>query len=237
MEDYETFLLDELLLEDKHEITTKSLKNKFRTRNHFYHGRFQKFKRMIKDKSTEMEYFDKSSHTVSNISMGLGILLIFFGFFGGRLVSNYLSVNVEIFVMSLVPVGLLYVFGQKALRRRTTKGAEEFSKWKAFRSYLKDFSNLKEYGPDSIVIWEHFLVYATLFGFSTIVLRALKIVVPKILDVNNGVLLGPALFLSGSFEYKGFNKEMSAISSISRSLSRSYSSSNRRYRYFNDCTS
>lgn len=63
-------------------------------------------------------------------------------------------------------VGLLYWMGSKALQRRSVTGFEEFLKWRAFRLFMKDFSNLKAYASQSLIIWERYLVYATAFGIA-----------------------------------------------------------------------
>ena len=52
--------------------------------------------------------------------------------------------------------------------------------WKAFKSFLEDFSSLDLAEIPSLVIWEHYLVYATVLGIAKRVLDQLSIVYPEI---------------------------------------------------------
>lgn len=72
------------------------------------------------------------------------------------------------------------ILGSKiaAMKKRTEKGIEHEKMWKAFKAFLLDFSKLDERDHKSIVIWEHYLVYATGLGVAKQVLKELKIVYP-----------------------------------------------------------
>ncbi len=225
LEDYEDFLMEELLFERKTTVTMKGLKKKFRTRNDWYYGQFQKFKKMIRDATKKYEFFDAKSNHYATLAIVLGIVFLFFGFLGGLILSFTFLDTMDFTFMILIPVGLFYLFGQYALKRRTKKGAEEYSKWKAFSSFMKDFSNLKEYGPTSVIIWERFLVYATVFGIASVVLKVLKVVTPHLSDTDRGALLGPAFFAGSTMQFASFSTAMSGISSMSRSISSVASSS------------
>lgn len=48
----------------------------------------------------------------------------------------------------------------------TYKGRKEREEWKKFKNYLKDYTLIKSYNVESIVIYKEYLVYATLFGIS-----------------------------------------------------------------------
>jgi uncharacterized membrane protein len=155
----------------------------------------------------------------------IGIILLFVGFLGGMVFSFSFSNDMNFIFMIFIPVGLLYLVGAHALKRRTKKGAEEYAKWRAFSSFMKDFSNLKEYGPNSIIIWERFLVYATIFGIASVVLKALKVVAPNLPDANNGVLFAPAFMAGGTLQFSSLSNAISGISAVSNSVSRVASSS------------
>ena len=225
LEDYEVFMIEELMFEDEITVTMKGLRKKFLTSNGGYAESFQKFKNMIKAKTQTYGYFDDSSNKYSILAIVFGVVLCFVGFIGGIMVSFIFLDGMNFIFMLLIPVGLFYIFGAHALKRRTKKGADEYSKWKAFSLFMKDFSNLKAYGPKSIIIWERFLVYATVFGIATVVLKALRVVAPTLYDTNGGALLGPALFANSTIRLAPITKAMTGISSMSRSISRVASSS------------
>jgi len=64
-------------------------------------------------------------------------------------------------------------------RHRSIYGSSQFARWKAFKNFLQDFSNLKDAEPPSLVLWEHFLVYAISLGVAQRVLQQLTIVITE----------------------------------------------------------
>lgn len=62
--------------------------------------------------------------------------------------------------------------------RWTECGKEYDAKWKNFKKYLNDFSLMKEYPPESVAVWNHYLVYATALGVADKVEEAMKIHLP-----------------------------------------------------------
>jgi uncharacterized membrane protein len=63
----------------------------------------------------------------------------------------------------VVSIGLL-VLAIKALSRRTPEAALEVRRWDGLRRFMTDFSAMKEAGPQFLVLWEHYLVYAAALG-------------------------------------------------------------------------
>ncbi len=227
LEDYEELLLDKIIFEGKDQVTLKGLKKKFqRDKSQRYYNLFNSFKKKITDQTQKMNFFDKKSNSISNAALAIGLVLVFFGGFAGAMLYAFIRVDAAWSFMVLVPVGLLYLFGFGTLRRRTETGKQEYSKWKAFRLFMKDFSNLQAYGPKSLIIWERFLVYATVFGIASIVLKALKLAAPNLSDMDKGSLMTPAMFTAGAMPaFSSLNSAMSGISSMAGSISRTASSS------------
>lgn len=58
-------------------------------------------------------------------------------------------------------IAIIYMF--KALKR-TQKGINEYSRWNAFKRFLEDFSRMDTRELPEIVLWEQYLVYATVLG-------------------------------------------------------------------------
>ena len=65
------------------------------------------------------------------------------------------------------------------------KAIEHIEKWKGFKRFLKDFSKLDEKDYGSIVIWEHYLVYAIGLGVADKVLEQLKDIYPEITTLDD----------------------------------------------------
>jgi len=68
---------------------------------------------------------------------------------------------------------------EKVLGHWTPEGKLYYKRWDNFRRYLTDFSALKEHPPESIKIWDHYLVYATSLGVAKEVLHNMSLVVPS----------------------------------------------------------
>lgn len=64
-------------------------------------------------------------------------------------------------------------------------GEEQEKQWKALKKYMDDFSLLKEREVPDLILWEKYLVYATVFGISKKVVEQLKVVYPEMLDPNS----------------------------------------------------
>jgi uncharacterized membrane protein len=62
------------------------------------------------------------------------------------------------------------------IRKKTQAGVNEYTKWNAFKRFLLHFSNMKDYEIPSIVVWEHYLVYAISLGVAEKVISKLKII-------------------------------------------------------------
>ncbi len=81
-----------------------------------------------------------------------------------------------IFVFEIVMMFISAVF-EKVLGRWTPEGKLYYKRWDNFKNYLTDFSALKEHPPESIKIWDHYLVYATSLGVAKEVLHNMSLVV------------------------------------------------------------
>ncbi len=219
LEEYEVLLLDEIVFDEDTTVTMKGLRKKFLTDDRKYYKRFQSFKKKIHEATQGFGFFDDKSKKYSSFAVKIGVTLCLVGFIGGIMISYTFLGYMDLMYMLLLPVGLFYIFGSYALQRRTRRGAEEYSKWKAFSSFMTDFTNLKEYGPKSVIIWERFIVYATVFGIASVVLKALKVVAPTLYDTNHGSLLGPAIIASSTGDGNSITSTIEGISAMSRSIS------------------
>ncbi len=64
--------------------------------------------------------------------------------------------------------------------RRSRQGNELYAQYKAVRDYLRDFGRLDEVPPQSIVLWNRFLVLAVIFGIATEVINQLRMKAPAL---------------------------------------------------------
>lgn len=73
--------------------------------------------------------------------------------------------------------------------RWTEYGAEFNAKWKNFKKYLKEYSLINEHPPESIAIWNEYLVYGTALGVADNVYKAMKTNVPTGAYYDNDLFL------------------------------------------------
>ena len=83
-------------------------------------------------------------------------------------------------------IGLIYVLKST---KKTKEGIEEYTKWNAFKHFLKDFGRFDEKELPEIALWEKYLVYATALGCANEVQKAMKLKIEKLypngLNENN----------------------------------------------------
>jgi uncharacterized membrane protein len=91
------------------------------------------------------------------------------------------SENLLIFL--IIGLGIVMTFIASAFEkvegRWTPEGRLYYERWNNFKKYLTDFSALNEHPPESIKIWDYFLVYATALGVAKEVLHHMSLVVPS----------------------------------------------------------
>ena len=75
----------------------------------------------------------------------------------------------------------------KKLNVLTQKGVDLQEQWKGLKKYMEDFSMLDKREVPELVIWEKYLVYATVFGIADKVIKQLKMVYPNYDEITNGV--------------------------------------------------
>jgi len=225
LQGFEKTLVEKILFDISDSFTIKELNKKIKKRQEHYYYKFEDFKNEIKEEAKNYDFFDKVSEEKSNLTAGLGCLIPIAGIFLSTFLKNPMF-------LSWLILGPIYLFiGTNAVRRRSYKGKEEFDKWMALKRFLNDFSNLKEYGPKSVVIWEKYLIYGTILGVAKTVLRALKIIFPQLTDIENGRLIGVATGATlASFDSRmdfinsALSKVTSATSSAYKTSSSSWSS-------------
>jgi len=90
--------------------------------------------------------------------------------------------NLNILVVLIGVFGLVMIIFsgafEKVLGRWTPEGRLYYKRWNNFKKYLTDFSALKEHPPESIKLWDSYLVYATALGVAEEVLKNMSLVVP-----------------------------------------------------------
>lgn len=137
---------------------------------------FKEFGKNILKEIKHKEYFKKDNKysnllkitpiIIGSISFVLGFFISQNGYIG---VLNY---YVLITVLSILCYKILSLD-----KRRTKKGSTEYSKWLAHKRFLNDFGNFDQKELPEIILWDRYLVTATVLGCSNKVLKQMKIYV------------------------------------------------------------
>ena len=132
--------------------------------------------RLVKSEASKYNFFEKeNSNFKSFYSIVISLLAIITNFLLGFIYSNTGYVLGVCFIPTVIfflVAAMLYIWG---INRRSKKGNEDFVRWKAFKKFLEDFSSFEDYPVPSLIIWEHYLVYATSFGIADKVSEQLKL--------------------------------------------------------------
>jgi uncharacterized membrane protein len=135
------------------------------------------FTREAKKVAEKQHYFESLHHEKSMIRK---ISLIPYGYFGLSVIFwIFFSID-TFFAMGIsIAIGTLFLIYIHKFQRRSKQGNELYTKWKAFRNFLINFSSMEDYPIPSIIIWEHYLIYATVFKLADEVMEQLRVKLPK----------------------------------------------------------
>lgn len=174
-------------------ITTKDLSRIASKNYESWHSRFAKLESVVKLSVQTPEIISKERKDVYkkwNLRATIYIMLVIIGFFCLPMVVPF-SFAKEMFMVGAVDFVMLILCMIKCIRNSkkidifTEKGYEEKAQWKGLKQYMKDFSLLKEKEVPDLILWEKYLVYATVFGISKKVIEQLKVVYPEMMDESN----------------------------------------------------
>lgn len=128
--------------------------------------RFSKWAHQVKATAEEQRFFDDRSARMSGMSVTLGLGLIAAAWFGAATLGPPAAIGSGI-------SGVIMLLGSPAMRRRSQRGADDLQRWKGFRRFLLDFSQMPKAELPAVVLWEHYLVYAIPLGVADRVLEQL----------------------------------------------------------------
>lgn len=120
-------------------------------------------------------------------------------------------VPIIIFVIDAIMCGKI----AKRLNVLTQKGIDLKEQWKGLKKYMEDFSMLDKREVPELVIWEKYLVYATVFGIADKVIKQLKMVYPNFEEITNGI---------NTYTYMNIMMHTNFSSSFSNAISTSIAS-------------
>ena len=142
-----------------------------------FENKTTQFVKEAKRQSEKNKYFESLRQEKSNSRKFVLIPVVYLG------ISIFLWMFLAIDTFGAMGISLViivsYLIYIAQFKRRSKTGNELFVKWKAFRNFLVNFSSMKDYPIPAIIVWEHYLVYATVFQLADIVMEQLSVKLPK----------------------------------------------------------
>ena len=133
--------------------------------------------KVIKDGQNQ-EFFENRKNYI-----WLPFLLLFYSI----ILQYYISSNnIELPIAFFgVIFAILFLVYSLTCTKKTKKGVEHYSKWKALKNFLNDFGNFSVKELPEIILWERYLVYATVFGLADKVEKAMNVKIKEFENVDS----------------------------------------------------
>lgn len=186
-----------------------------------------KLKKSIKEIGMRNNYFQKADYDEINVdirktsstilTIGLIIMII------GNLLTYNNNLNMVYGIFTVF--GIVSILCSIYLKNESYKytlltqfGEDEYQKWKGIYEFLNSKTLMNEKTVIDVVLWEKYLVYATAFGISEKVIKALEIACPNI-QPTQSVVLSNSYYRSSSFRTynHSFARRTTTASNTSRS--------------------
>lgn len=149
--------------------------------------------------ASKKKYFEaglelKKSKVMVAVLIPIGVLVIslYTGFYYN--LNNWISIIISVVIM------IAYMAYVNQIKKRSVEGNELYTKWMAFKNFLLDFSKMDDYPIPGIIIWEHYLVYATIFKIADKVTDQLSVKLPaEELENNQSTYMRSSRFSRGIY--------------------------------------
>ena len=136
-------------------------------------------------------------------------------------VGFVLAARIGIIGLGMLIAGLIIAIVPLFFKRRSVTGQEDYVRWAAFKRFLEHFSEMQRHEIPSLIIWEHYLVYAVTLGVAKEVIKQLEVVFPNMQDGD--YRFGYGWMMYGT-HYSGMNALTNSFDGIGKSFERSFAS-------------
>ena len=198
-----------------------------------YQGFSKNYTKLVRSEGSKYDFFDKKTEIKCKNIANVFALLAFVSFMLTFIVIFKYSLGLTIAMTVLT--GLLAIISNycKNIQRRSRNGNEEYFKWKAFKKFICEFSNIDDYSIPSVAIMEHYLVYATALGVADLVEKQLDIKLKNAnmdretyFNVYGGSYYGSLRYFRGYYFRRSIYRSMNTMSTTSRQTIAQYRASN-----------
>lgn len=190
------------LLDGKTEVLLSTIKDEAKKSYSDFLKNYETWKELANSESSHYNFFEKTAKNKWKY-----VLYSLLGIFLVTLPFNGEIYNITVYVTIAASVIALIYFA--SYTRRTKEGNEDYRRWMSFKNFLNDFGNFEAKELPEIVLWEKFLVYATVFGIAKKLAKTMELKVKELEEIGTNVTM---------FDYMMYNRLLRTSSAISRDV-------------------
>jgi uncharacterized membrane protein len=184
---YEKMAL-KLLFEDvgENEVSLDDLQEYAKKHSKSFATLWAEWVKAVRESAKERDFFDPKAKRVLWFLIPI-LLLLGLGFF---------ALGMELYatgIITLIMSFALFIVVVVAATKRSAKGHEEYTKWRAFMRYLRESSRVDTARVGSLGIWEEYLPYAISLGVADKMLQELEVRFPNL--QHDGYYFGSHWFM------------------------------------------
>ena len=143
-----------------------------------FQKRTLEFKKSLKETCANYDFFEKKLAVGKLKALVYGVILFIISFMI-IFVAEMFDIDASVqFIITFI-CALIYTVYVLSIKKRSVNGNEEFTKWKAFKNFLVDFSSFEDYPIPGVKVWEEYLVYATSLKIADKVMKQLEVKMPE----------------------------------------------------------
>lgn len=120
------------------------------------------------------EYFKEDNLLIKTLKIS-PIIILMISFVLGFLIANNGIIGILSYYILIFALSAIYYKILSLDKRRTEKGALEYSKWLAHKRFLEDFGSFEQKDLPDVILWDKYLVTATVLGCSDKIINQIKI--------------------------------------------------------------
>ena len=161
------------------------------------------YENVVNNAIAKRRYFSTSGNTLAKF---MAVIMMFFSLavvdISAQGITSFLLPKMTLLsAIMWFSGGAILMIRKDFFGRWTKEGREYYQKWMNFSRYLSEFSLLSEYPPESVIIWEKYLIYATALGIAEKVISTLQEIIPREIweaQSQHGQFYNPYPFLFGN---------------------------------------
>ena len=173
------------------------------------------FMQRAKKDGKSKKYFESGLQNKKKFILAANIIPVLFILFALVLYTRY-YINILIPILISIAVIIAYSTYVHSIKKRSVEGNELYAKWKAFKNFLLGFGNMEDYPIPGIIVWEHYLVYATVLKVADQVMEQLHVKLPESeFDESEGTFYTRAYYRRSTY-YWGIHHSFSKSFTVAK---------------------